>query len=100
MAFGLGLIAKEQGPTVGGFHHAVETLAEGIVAVLGAGDLEIGGELLVQQEERPPAGIEDLIETGGKEAGLKASGAEEGLLGEGDALDGEKFLGVDGLVYG
>jgi len=100
MAFGLGLIAQEQRPASGGFRHAVETLAEGVVAVLGAGDLEIRGEILVHQEERLPAGIQGLIEAGGKEAGLEACGAEEGLLGKGDALDGEEFLGVDGLVGG
>src|SRR6266536_4580090 len=100
MAFGLGLIAQEQRPASGGFRHAVETLAEGVVAVLGAGDLEIRGESLVHQEERLPAGIQGLIEAGGKEAGLEACGAEEGLLGKGDALDGEEFLGVDGLVGG
>jgi hypothetical protein len=31
---------------------------------------------------------------------VEALDAEEGLLGEGDALDGEEFLGVDGLVDG
>jgi hypothetical protein len=31
---------------------------------------------------------------------VEAFDAEEGLLGEGDALDGEEFLGVDGLVDG
>jgi len=100
VAFGLGLIAQEQGPTGGGFRHAVETLAEGVIAVLGAGDLDIRGEFRGHREERPPAGIEGLIETGGEEAGFETRGAEEGLLGEGDALDGEELLGVDGLVDG
>ena len=31
---------------------------------------------------------------------MEAFDAEEGLLGEGDALDGEELLGVDGLVDG
>jgi hypothetical protein len=31
---------------------------------------------------------------------VEALDAEEGLLGEGDALDGEELLGVDGLVDG
>jgi len=100
MAFGLGLIAQEQRPAQGGFRHAVETLGEGVIAVLGAGDLDIPGELLGHREEWTPAGVEGLIETGGEEAGFEARGAEEGLLGEGDALDGEEFLGVDGLVDG
>ena len=43
-------------------------------------------------------GVEGLVEAGGEEAGFEASGAEDGLLGEGDALDGEEFLGVDRVV--
>ena len=35
-----------------------------------------------------------------KRPDLEARGAEDSLLGEGDALDGEEFLGVDGLVDG
>jgi predicted polyphosphate/ATP-dependent NAD kinase len=31
---------------------------------------------------------------------VEAFDAEEGLLGEGDTLDGEELLGVDGLVDG
>jgi len=42
-------------------------------------------------------GIERLIETGAEEAGFETGGAEKGLLGESDPLDGEEFLGfVDG----
>ncbi|HXB66617.1 MAG TPA: hypothetical protein VNY05_00115 [Candidatus Acidoferrales bacterium] len=44
--------------------------------------------------------VDGLVETGGEEAGLQAGGAEHGWPGEGDALDGEEFLGVDGLVDG
>src|SRR5437667_11296191 len=90
--FGLGLIAQEQGPTQGGVRHAVETLAEGVIAVLGAGGLDLGGEFLGHWEACLPAGIESLIEAGGEEAGFETRGAEEGLLGEGDALDGEELL--------
>ena len=43
-----------------------------------------------------PAGVE-----GGDEgAGFEAVGAEDGELGEGDALDGELLLGVLGAVVG
>jgi hypothetical protein len=100
VAFGLGLVADGQGPTVGLFDHAVESFAEHVVAVLGAGDLEIAGEFLRHEEEGVAGGVEDLGEAGGEQAGLEARGAEEGLLGEGDALDGEELLGVDGLVDG
>src|ERR1039457_3420081 len=44
--------------------------------------------------------VEGLIEAGGGHAVVEAFDAEEGLLGEGDALDGEELLGVDRLVDG
>jgi hypothetical protein len=43
-------------------------------------------------------GVERFAEAVGEEAGFEAGGAEDGLLGEGDALDREEFLGVDGPV--
>ena len=102
-ALGLGLIAEEQGPTVGLPGGAVEALGEEEVAVLGAGDLDIAiaGELLVHGEEWLVVGdVEGLIEAVGEEAGFEAGGAADGLLGDGHALDGEQLLGVDGLVDG
>ena len=98
MPLGLGLIAQEQGPAHGGLRHTMETLAESVVAVLGAGDFDIRGELRGHQEERASVGVEGLIETAGEEAGLKAGGAEKRLLREGDPLNCKKLLSVDGLV--
>jgi hypothetical protein len=43
-------------------------------------------------------GVERFAEAVGEEAGFEAGGAEDGLLGESDALKGEEFLGVDGVV--
>jgi hypothetical protein len=45
-------------------------------------------------------GIAGLVEGGGEKAGFEAAGTEEGLLGEGNAFQGEEFLRVDGLVDG
>jgi hypothetical protein len=45
-------------------------------------------------------GVERFAEAVGEETGFEAGGAEDGLLGESDALQGEEFLGVDGLVEG
>jgi hypothetical protein len=45
-------------------------------------------------------GVERFAEAVGEEAGFEAGGAEDGLLGESDALKGEEFLGVDGAVEG
>jgi hypothetical protein len=97
----LGLIAQEQGKTWGGFDEAMEALGEEVVAVLGLDDLMIlVDEVWADTGEGPTVVGEDLIEAGSEHAGMKALGAEEGLLGERDALDGEEFLGVDGLIGG
>src|ERR1039458_3433319 len=45
-----------------------------------------------------PSGAEGSVEATGQHTGLEAGDAEEGHLAEGDALDGEDFLGVDGTV--
>ena len=36
----------------------------------------------------------------GEKAGFESRGAEDHLLCQGDALDGEELLGIDGLVAG
>ncbi|HUI53384.1 MAG TPA: hypothetical protein VLY04_00340 [Bryobacteraceae bacterium] len=78
----------------------MKTFGEEVVAVLGAGDLDVADEVLLHEEVGPAVARHDGIEAGGEEAGFESGGAEEGLLGESDALDGEEFLGVDGLVGG
>ncbi len=45
-------------------------------------------------------GVEGFIEASGEEAGLEAGGAEDGLLGDGHALEGKELLGVGWLVDG
>ena len=94
---GLGLIAQEQRPTIGALGHAVEAFPEGVIAVLGAGDFDIAiaGELLGHGDEGRAVATEGGIEGGGEEAGFEAGRAEEGLLGEGDALEVVEFLGGD-----
>jgi hypothetical protein len=47
---------------------------------------------------RGALGAERLGATGGEQAGFEAGGAEDGLLAEGHALEGEQFLGIDGAV--
>jgi hypothetical protein len=100
VALGLGLVAQEQRPARGGFRHPVEAFAQCVVAVLCAGDLDIGSEFLGQEEDGLSVGIERFAEAGGEEAGLEARGAEQRLLCEGDAFDGEEFLGIDRLIDG
>jgi hypothetical protein len=102
VAFGLGLIAQEQGPTIGLADHPMEAFSQEVIAILGASDFDIPitGEFLVHQDHGVSGGVEGLIEAGGEEAGFEARGAEESLLGEGNTLNGEEFLRVDGLVDG
>jgi hypothetical protein len=81
---------------------AAKSFAQQVVAVLGTRDFDIPitGEFLVHEDHGVSGGVEGLVEAGGEEAGLEARGAEDSLLDEGDALEGEQFLGVDGLVEG
>src|SRR5580698_6749980 len=44
--------------------------------------------------------VEGFVEAASEEARFEAGGADNGLLGEGHALQGEEFLRVDGLVDG
>jgi len=100
VALGLGLIAQEQGPGIGAADHAMEAFAQQEVAILGLGNEEvaIASDFLSHDDDGIAVGVKALVEAEGEEAHFEAGGAEEGLLGEGDALDGEDLLGVDGLV--
>jgi hypothetical protein len=102
VTFGLGLIAQEEGKAVGLAGHAVEAVAEQEVAVLGAGDFDIAvaGYGGVHEADGFAGAVEGHVEAGGEETGFEASAAEDGVLGEGDAFEGEEFLGVDRLVEG
>ncbi len=102
VALSLGLVAQEERPGVGAAGKAVEAGGQGEVAVLGADDFDIAiaNEFPGHGRDGVTGPIEGLIEAGGEEAGFEAGGAEHGLLGEGDAFEGEEFLGVGGLVDG
>jgi hypothetical protein len=96
----LGFITQEQGEGVALPGHAVETIGQGIVAILGAGDFDITDQSLGQGAEGGSVMVEGHVEAVGEDAGFEASGAEPGLLRESDQLDGEQFLGVDRLIGG
>ena len=101
MAFGLGLIAEEQSNGVGLSGDRVPAFGHTVVAVLGFAEFDvIVEEEFIEQDQGAVPIVDGFVEAGGEEAGLEAGGAEEALLGEGDTLDGEEFLGVDGLVDG
>jgi hypothetical protein len=100
-ALGLGLIAEEEGKTVGVFVEAVEAFGEEVVAILGLGDFVIFvDEAGADAHQGATVAIDGFVEAGGAQAGVEEFNAEEGLLSEGDAFDGEEFLGVDGPIDG
>ncbi len=101
MALGLGLMAQEAAPGFG--VHAAEAFAEVEGAIVGqltglsGGGL---GELPAHTRQVVPVGRNDLVEHAGEEAAFQVGGAQAGLLGDGDLLNGEEFLGIAGLVEG
>ena len=72
MAFGLDLVADEQGPTVGLVDAATKAFAQQPVTVLGARDFDIPitGEFWAHEEHGITGGVEGLVEAGGEEAGF------------------------------
>jgi hypothetical protein len=80
----------------------MEAVTQQVVAVLGAGDFDIAvaGDGGIHEADGFAGVVEGLVEAGGEETGFEAGAAEDGVLGEGDAFEGEEFLGVDGLVEG
>ena len=99
-AFRLSLIAQEKGEGVGLAEEAVEAFGQAVAAILGGGDLDVLDHVVMEQDEGPAIGVEDLVEAGGVEAALDAGADDERLLGQGHAFDGEKLLRIDGLVAG
>jgi hypothetical protein len=73
-----------------------EAIGQHVVAVLGQGDLDALGEILMERKSGRTIGLK----AGGEQAGFEARGAQHGLLAEGHLLKGEQFLGIDGLVDG
>ena len=100
LALGLGLVAQKEFPGVGLLSVHVEAGREREIAILGAGDFDIAiaGHLGGHETELLALRAERSVEATGQHTGLEAGDAEEGHLAEGDALDGEDFLGVDGAV--
>ncbi len=87
-------------PGFGLADEAFETDSEAEAAILGAGDLDVASEVVREEIGGEAIGGDGFIHGGGVEAGFEGGAAEERLLGEGDALDGEQLLGVNGLVGG
>jgi hypothetical protein len=99
-ALGLGLAAKEGGGDIGLAVEDIEAVGEPEGAVLGEGCLDVFADLGSLEDVRVRWAAHSVVEAVGEEAGFEGVHAEHGVLGEGDALDGEAFLGVNGLVGG
>ena len=98
-AFGLGLITKEELPV----RFAAELREAGghpVTVILAGRDLQSISELGVLEDSRVAGNLQSFLKAHGDESRLDAVSAEEGMPREGDALDGEKLFGVDGLVEG
>ena len=96
----MGLIAEEQSEAVGHAGLDLETFGQGVGAVLSCRDFDTAGEVVGQGEGQGAIVREGGVEARGEQAGFESGAAEEGLLREGDALDGEQLLGIDRLVGG
>lgn len=96
----LGLVTEEEGEGVGLAAEAVEAEAEPIGTMLFGGDWDALGEIGRSEDAGLGGAYHGSVEAVGEEAGFESGHAQHGLLGEDDALDGEEFLGVDGLVGG
>jgi hypothetical protein len=99
-ALGLGLEAKEGGGDVGLAVEDIEAVGKPECPILGEGGLDALADLGSLEDVRLLGSAHGLVEAVGEEAGFERVHAEHGVLGEGDALDGETFLGIDGLVGG
>lgn len=78
----------------------MDAFGQGEIAVLLAGDFDLAFEQVGGHGDEGLFAAEGLIEGAGEQAAFEAGGAEQSLLGESDALEGEQLLGVDGLVGG
>ena len=99
-ALGLGLEAEEGGGDIGLAVEDIEAVGEPESAVLREGCLDALADLGSLEDVRLRWAAHGVVEAVGEEAGFEGIHAEHGMLGEGNAFDGEAFLGVDGLVGG
>ena len=97
---GLLLVAQKEGPGIGVAGALGEAFGETEIAIVGAGDFQIAGEIGAEEELGGAFAADGFVEAGGEETIFEGGGAEEGELRQGDAFQGEEFLGVDGLVAG
>lgn len=100
-ALGLGLVTEESLPDFRFVGEFAESLGDGEIAILGAGDLDVAdadqfgahgsdGTLVAR--------VPGFVDGGGEEAGFETSGAEDLLLSESNSFDRDEFLGIHRIV--
>ena len=99
-AVGLGLMAEEAAPHLGVDAEEAFGEEEGALIERPAVLLEGFGDLRAEAREAGALDGDGVIEHAGVEAAFEVSDAEAGLLGDGDLLEGEEFLGIAGVVEG
>jgi hypothetical protein len=97
-ALRLGLVAEEQWNAVALTGQAEQAIGQHVVAVLGQGDFDAVGDVLMERKSGRTVG--HSLRQAAEQAGFEARGAQHGLLAEGHLLEGEQFLGMDGVVDG
>ena len=93
-ALGLGLEAEESGGEIGLTAEDFESVGEPKSAVLGARDFDVIADLAAFEDLGIGGADHGGFQAVGEEAGFEGVHAEHGVLGEGDAFDGEAFMGV------
>ena len=99
-ALGLGLEAEGSRGEIGLTAEDFEAVGKPKSAVLGARDFDVIADLAAFEDLGIVGADHGGFQAVGEEAGFEDVHAEHGVLGEGDALNGEAFLGVDWLVGG
>jgi len=99
-ALGLGLVANDEEEAGGFAGEAVKAFGEPIGAVLAGGYVDSVGDFGVHEDQGSAGAFGGFVEAGDEEAGFESGTAEERQLGEGDSLDGEELLGIDGPIEG
>jgi len=98
------LLAFRMAPfTVGAADHAERSygllVSDNYFSALGF-DIAVANHLFAHGTEGSAGFLDGAIESDGEEAGFEAITAQDGLLAERDALDGEQFLGIGGAITG
>jgi hypothetical protein len=102
LAFRLSAVAEHQADRIGLLRDAAEAFGDAVIAVLSAGDFDIAAadHVGIHRDDGVVASVDDVVHGAREHAGIETRAPEHHLLGEGDALDRDEFLGVHRLIAG